>query len=89
MISVQNGEGFWEPYTNVDEGLDKGELKFILKGTRLKGKWALIRLKGKEGNNVKLLTRNGNDYIKKFPNIASSLLGLSKGRPMVLDGEVA
>lgn len=169
-------EGFWEPYRNVDEGLDKGELKFILKGNRLKGGWALIRLKGKEGdrkdnwlflkerdeyanttfeltdynisirtgrtmeeiqagddektiknpftytgvqlpklvttipegdewvyelkydgyrivayvegNSVKLLTRNGNDYIKRFHKISSSLRDLAKGRSMVLDGEI-
>ena len=38
-------EGFWEPFGNVDEGLRDGSLKFILKGTRLKGKWALVRMK--------------------------------------------
>jgi len=42
-------EGFWEPYGNVEEGLRKGELKFVLKGRRLKGKWALIRWKSKSG----------------------------------------
>ncbi|HZJ82245.1 MAG TPA: DNA ligase D [Clostridia bacterium] len=169
-------EGYWEPYKNVDEGLGKGELKFTLKGSRLKGKWALIRLKAKEGetkdnwlflkerddyantsfdlsefntsirtgrtmeeiesgaddkivrnpfaqapiqvpklvskipqadewlyelkydgyriisylegNRVKLLTRNRNDYINRFQDIGSSLIELAKGRPMVLDGEV-
>ena len=169
-------EGFWEPYGNVEEGLESGELKFILNGRRLKGKWALIRLKGKdgdgkdnwlflkekdeyaniptdisqfntsirtgrnmkeiesgedekvtrnpfsradvqlaklvnkipegkdwlyelkydgyrilafvEGNNVQLITRNGNDYIKRFHNIASSLIDLANGRAMVLDGEM-
>ena len=40
-------EGYWEPQTDVDEGLKKGSLKFVLKGRRLKGKWALIRLKAK------------------------------------------
>lgn len=170
-------EGFWEPYKNVEEGLKEGELKFILKGSRLRGKWALIRLKAKdgdtrdnwlflkerddyangpfdisqyntsvrsgrtmeeiegeedekiiknpftnidvqlpklvttipegnewlyelkydgyrivayvEGSSVKLLTRNGNDYIKRFHNIASSILNLANGRSMVLDGEMA
>ena len=170
-------EGFWEPYGSVDEGLLKGELKFLLKGRRLKGKWALIRWKAKssetkdnwlllkekdeyvkdragisdfttsirsgrtmeeiqnredekftknpflradvqlaklvsripededwlyelkydgyrilafvEGNNVRLITRNGNDYIKYFYDIGSSLIDLSNGRAMVLDGEIA
>ncbi|MDR7870438.1 MAG: DNA ligase D [Tissierellaceae bacterium] len=169
-------EGFWEPYKNVEEGLASGELKFILKGSRLKGKWALIRLKSKEGDtkdnwiflkekdeyanmtvdlsqfntsirtgrtmeeiesgeddkitrnpftytdvqlpklvtnipegdewvyelkydgyrimsyiegsSVKLLTRNRNDYLKRFHNIGSSLIDLANGRAMVLDGEM-
>ncbi|MEF2245296.1 DNA ligase D [Paenibacillus sp. IITD108] len=170
-------EGFWEPYGNVEEGLRKGELKFILRGARLKGKWVLVRLKAKagedkdnwllikerdeyvrtddgisefstsirtgrtmaeieageeekiirnpfsrvevqlaklvntvpededwlyelkydgyrivafvEGNSVRLITRNGNDYMERFHNIASSLIELAAGRAMVLDGEIA
>jgi bifunctional non-homologous end joining protein LigD len=41
--------GTWEPqpaYPDVDAGLRDGSLKFILHGTKLKGKWALIRMKG-------------------------------------------
>src|ERR1700733_13130591 len=43
-------QGTWEPqagYTDVDEGLRTGSLKFILHGTKMKGKWALIRMGGK------------------------------------------
>src|SRR5277367_4455599 len=49
-------EGTWEPqaaYPNVDEGLRAGSLKFILHGTKLKGKWALIRMGGKAANERK------------------------------------
>ena len=168
-------EGIWEPYGNVEEGLLKGELKFVLKGIRLKGKWALIRLKSKsgdksdnwlllkekdeyantnqisefttsirtgrtmaeieggedekvlrnpfsnldvqlaklantipegedwlyelkydgfriitfvEGNSVRMITRNGNDYTKRFYDIASTIIDWASGRAMVLDGEV-
>ncbi len=169
-------EGFWEPYGNVEEGLRKGELKFVLKGRRLKGKWALIRWKLKsgekadnwlllkekdeyvkmedgiagfttsirtgrtmaeiekgeaeklirnpfskvdvqlaqlvskvpkgeewlyelkydgyriiafvEGHSVRLMTRNGNDYIGRFHDIAASLIDFAAGRAMVLDGEM-
>jgi len=45
-------QGTWEPqpaYPDVDEGLRKGSLKFILHGTKLQGKWALIRMHGKSG----------------------------------------
>jgi bifunctional non-homologous end joining protein LigD len=45
-------QGTWEPqaaYPDVDKGLRDGSLKFILHGTKLKGKWALIRMHGKSG----------------------------------------
>lgn len=171
-------EGFWEPLGNVEQGLLKGELKFVLRGRRLKGKWVIVHWKGKageeekdnwllikekdeqvrtdsgisefttsirsgrtmeeiergveekvtrnpftkvevqlaklvhtvpkeedwlyelkydgyrivafvEGNNVRLMTRNGNDLIKRFHTIASALTELAAGRAMVLDGEIA
>ncbi len=169
-------EGDWEPYGNVEEGLREGVLKFILKGTRLKGKWALVQLKAKEGenkdnwlllkekdeyvktdngisefttsirtgrtmkeieagedekftknpfdvtdvqlaklvkavpkgdewlyemkydgyrilsfiegNSVRLITRNGNDYTKRFKDVAYSLVNFAGGRAMILDGEM-
>lgn len=170
-------EGIWEPLSDVAEGLRTGSLKFVLKGRRLKGKWALIRMKAKageaeknwlllkekdeyarvsdgisefttsvrtgrtmkeieagteqkftrnpftqtdvqlaqlvdtapegdewlyevkydgyrilaflEGNRVRLMTRNGQNYTDRFPGIASSLLDWAAGRAMVLDGEMA
>jgi bifunctional non-homologous end joining protein LigD len=41
-------QGTWEAqtaYPDVDAGLRNGSLKFILHGTKMKGKWALIRMK--------------------------------------------
>jgi len=37
--------GFWEPLDNPNTSLKKGNLKFILKGKRLKGAWSLIKYK--------------------------------------------
>ncbi|EGW36928.1 DNA ligase D [Desulfosporosinus sp. OT] len=170
-------EGGWEPSGDVEDGLRAGMLKFVLNGRRLKGKWALVRLRGKagekqenwlllkekdeyantgngisdfttsirtgrtmteieegeeerithnpfsstgvqlaklvntvpegkdwlyelkydgyrilaysEGNSVRLITRNGNDYTTRFPDVASSLMDWAKGRAMILDGEMA
>lgn len=169
-------EGYWEPHGNVEEMLHDGSLKFVLEGIRLKGKWALVRLKSKEvasqdnwlllkekdeyvktsgtsefitsirtgrtmteieagqdekfirnpfnnanvqlaklvntvpagddwlyelkydgyrimafveGNSVRLITRNGNDYTKRFYKIATTLIDWAKGRAMILDGEIA
>lgn len=169
-------EGYWEPYKAADEGLREGMLKFVLKGRRLKGKWALVQLKAKEGesgdnwlllkekdeyvqacdgirefstsirtgrtmaeiengydekitknpfmradvqlaklvstvpegedwlyelkydgyrilsfvegNSVQLITRNNNDYTRRFQDIAYSLLELADARAMILDGEM-
>lgn len=41
-----------------------------------------------EGNQSRLITRNGYDYQKRFYDIASSLINWAKGRSMVLDGEM-
>ncbi len=169
-------EGFWEPYGDAEEGLTQGSLKFTLHGNRLKGKWALVRLKAKEGetknnwllikekdaytqgsegiaqfttsirtgrtmeeieegkddqliknpfssvsvqlaklvtkvppgdnwlyelkydgyrilafvegNQVRLITRNGNDFTNRFPGVAHSLAEWAHGRALVLDGEM-
>ena len=37
-------------YTNVERAFRRGELKFILRGERLKGIWILRRITGYEGN---------------------------------------
>jgi bifunctional non-homologous end joining protein LigD len=40
--------GEWEPLGDVDRLLEKGDLKFILKGTKLKGKWVLVRMRRRD-----------------------------------------
>ena len=42
-------KGKWKPdkgFEDIDAGLKKGELKFTLKGVKLKGSWALVRING-------------------------------------------
>lgn len=49
-------QGTWEPqpgHTDVDTGLREGSLKFYMHGTKMKGKWALIRMGGKAANERK------------------------------------
>ena len=36
--------GTWEPQVDVDSGLRKGKLSFMLHGKKLKGNWALVRM---------------------------------------------
>ena len=46
-------QGTWEPqagHEDVDAGLRDGSLKFIMHGTKMKGKWTLIRMNSKPGS---------------------------------------
>lgn len=60
-------EGTWEPIGDPHEGLEKGDLKFILHGERLTGSWVLARMKPRpqdHGRNNWLLIkhREGDDF---------------------------
>jgi bifunctional non-homologous end joining protein LigD len=41
-------EGTWEPIGDPHEGMDKGDLKFVLHGKRMKGEWVLVHMKGQD-----------------------------------------
>ena len=58
-------EGTWEPLGDADEALAKGNLKFVLHGKKLKGKWVLVRMGGKAAHEAKpnwLLIKEHDDY---------------------------
>ena len=58
-------EGTWEPVGDPDQGLAKGNLKFILHGKKLQGKWVLVRMGGKAANESKpnwLLIKEHDEY---------------------------
>jgi bifunctional non-homologous end joining protein LigD len=61
--------GSWEPQegVDVDEGLAKGKLAFLLHGKRLNGKWALVRLRArKKGDKDNwLLIKELDDYVRR------------------------
>jgi bifunctional non-homologous end joining protein LigD len=43
--------GTWLPESaDVDAALQKGEIKFMLHGTKLRGSWVLVRTRGLEKN---------------------------------------
>ncbi|SHN51503.1 DNA ligase D [Desulfitobacterium chlororespirans] len=77
-------EGFWEPYVDVDGGLREGMLKFVLKGRRLKGKWALVRMKGKAGEKKDnwLLLKEKDDYVQTADGISQFTTSIRTGRTM-------
>jgi bifunctional non-homologous end joining protein LigD len=69
-------QGTWEPqpgHTDIDEGLRSGSLKFILHGTKMKGKWALIRMGGRAAKESKpnwLLIKEHDDFERKADEAA-------------------
>jgi bifunctional non-homologous end joining protein LigD len=81
-------EGTWEPVGDVDEGLAKGDLKFILHGERLKGRWVLVRMKWRKGESSKhenwLLIKERDEYAEteKKPIIERALTSVRSGRTM-------
>jgi bifunctional non-homologous end joining protein LigD len=42
-------KGDWVPLGDVDQGLKDGHLKFDLHGKKLKGRWVLVRMRGRAG----------------------------------------
>ena len=77
-------EGWWEPQTDVDEGLRLGSLKFILSGRRLKGKWALVRMKAKADEKAEnwLLFKEKDEYAQLSGGISSFSTSIRTGRTM-------
>jgi bifunctional non-homologous end joining protein LigD len=61
-------EGTWEPIGDPDQSLAKGNLKFLLHGKKLHGKWVLVRMGGKAANESKpnwLLIKEHDEYEQK------------------------
>lgn len=56
-------EGTWEPQNDANTGLKEGSLKFILKGKKLMGKWALIRMKDNNWLFIKEKDEFSNDKV--------------------------
>ena len=88
-------EGTWESVGDPEEGLAEGDLKFILHGERLKGKWVLIRMKGgktgkyaKENRRAKndnwLLIKERDEYAEteKKPIIERAITSVRSGRTL-------
>lgn len=77
-------EGYWEPYVNVEEGLSEGMLKFALKGSRLRGRWALVRMRAKTGEkrNNWLWLKEKDEYVKDEEGMSEFTTSIRTGRTM-------
>lgn len=59
--------GSWQPLGDVDRQLEKGDLKFLLNGTKLKGKWVLVRMRrdlDRSGKPNWLLIKERDEYVQ-------------------------
>ena len=58
--------GTWEPLGDPHQGLEKGDLKFLLHGDKLQGKWVLVRMHPRPGDRHAnwLLIKEKDEFIK-------------------------
>ncbi|HEY8423407.1 MAG TPA: DNA ligase D [Clostridia bacterium] len=77
-------EGYWKPLNDVDKGLSEGSLKFELFGSRLKGKWALVRLKDQDNKDEKnwILLKEKDEYASSGDKISNYFTSIRTGRTM-------
>ena len=69
-------EGTWESLNDVSKGLKDGTLKFILKGKKLMGGWALIRMK----DNNWLIIKENDEYSNNTIDLAEYDVSVRTGR---------
>lgn len=55
--------GVWEPEGDPRAGYQRGNLKFRLAGEKLRGRWALVRMKGEDGKNWLLIKHRDADAL--------------------------
>ena len=75
-------EGYWKPQSDVQKGLEQGSLKFELFGSRLKGKWALIRLKDQENGKNWILLKEKDEFSSLEDKISAFTTSIRTGRTM-------
>ena len=66
--------GAWKPIGDPHEGLKKGHLDFALHGSKLNGRWHLVRMRAKPGEKREnWLLIKGDDEFASFPGAADIL----------------
>jgi len=73
-------EGHWlAAESDVDKAIEKGEVKFVLLGKRLKGLWVLVKLKDTVNW---LLIKEKDEYAKTSADIDGFTISIRTGRTM-------
>src|SRR5712691_3566151 len=71
--------GTWEPLEDPHQGLRKGSLKFRLDGEKLQGKWALVKIKGRDARDDAkswLLIKERDEHVR-----SSKVYSITEDRP--------
>ena len=74
-----------DPDEGIRQGLQKGDFKFVLNGTRLQGSWALVRMKRRDapGKPQWLLIKHRDEYAEPGSDVgAEHLTSVATGRTM-------
>jgi bifunctional non-homologous end joining protein LigD len=73
-----------DPEEGVRQGLQKGDFKFVLNGKRLKGSWALVRMRrGEPGKPQWLLIKHNDEYANPASDLgAEHDTSVATGRTM-------
>ena len=71
-------EGIWLPINNPKEDFNKGSIKFILAGKRLKGSWSLAKMQ----DNQWLLKKEKDNYAKRSHGISKFKTSIRTNRTM-------
>jgi len=78
-------QGTWEPLEDPRKGLKEGKLKFALHGERLKGAWAMVRMKPRKGEKREnwLLIKDRDEAAERKGDItAQAKTSIVSGRSM-------
>ncbi|MCH5147419.1 MAG: DNA ligase D [Clostridiales bacterium] len=75
-------EGEWTPHVDPEKGIKEGSLKFNLNGQRLKGDWALVKIKNSDGGEPWLLIKERDGYAKNTAGISRFTRGVRSGKSM-------
>lgn len=91
--------GTWEPSHNPRKGYREGKLTFVLHGHKLKGKWVLVRMKGKDDRQEAwLLIKEQDDHarpatafniVEALPDSVAAPSGKHAALPSTLKPELA
>jgi len=76
--------GAWTPEGDPDEGLAAGKLVFTLEGERMKGRWSLVRMRGKAGEKREnwLLIKSRDEVADARRNLLRETKSVASGRTM-------